>query len=282
LAVACLAHEEAQGFFPTGGWGYFWVGDPDCGYGEQQPGGWIYNILPHTELSALHDLGRYGNAATKQQAILKLVCSPVSFTNCPTRRRPALFPKTWNNGTDPIAYNSGGVTAPYGFLMSRTDYAACSGAGGVQYGTGPKSASAADQAAYFGSRTISNWQTYSGISFEKSTVRKDDVSDGCSQTVMLGEKYLGVHLYGTGADGADNENQFVGFDNDTHRGTAGPPLQDRWGYGDGLSFGSAHAQSSNFAMCDGSTFTVNYSVDATVFKYLGTRNGSDTVDLTKL
>src|ERR1039457_6255536 len=59
LGTACLAHEEAQGIFPAGGWGWSWVGDPDRGYGDQQPGGWIYNILPHTDQTAVHDLGRY-------------------------------------------------------------------------------------------------------------------------------------------------------------------------------------------------------------------------------
>ena len=282
MGEACLAHEEAQGIFPTGGWGYFWVGDPDCGYGSQQPGGWVYNILPYAEQNALHDLGRYGSNSVKQQTILQLVASPLSFTNCPTRRRPALFPKTWNNGNDPVAYNSGGVTAPYGFLMARTDYAACSGGGGVQYGTGPRSSSAADQAAYFGTRITTNFQTYAGISFEQSTIRKDDITDGLSQTVMLGEKYLGVNLYGTGLDGADNENQFVGFDNDIHRATSEVPKQDRWGLGDGFGFGSAHANASNFALCDGSVITISYFVDAETFRRLGTRSEGLPVDMSRL
>ena len=83
MGMACLAHEEAQGFFPTGGWGWFWVGDPDGGYGYSQPGGWIYNILPHTDKSDLHDLGLGGSTSVKNQAVLKLVATPLTFTNCP-------------------------------------------------------------------------------------------------------------------------------------------------------------------------------------------------------
>ena len=41
LAVAALNHEQAHGHYPTGGWGFYWIGDPDRGFAEDQPGGWI-------------------------------------------------------------------------------------------------------------------------------------------------------------------------------------------------------------------------------------------------
>jgi prepilin-type N-terminal cleavage/methylation domain-containing protein len=289
LGTACLAHEEAQGIFPTGGWGWYWVGDPDRGYGTQQPGGWIYNILPHTELNSLHDLGRGGDANAKKDAIVKMVGTALPITNCPTRRRPALYPMNW--GTKFIAYNAGGTNAPTdNFNVARTDYAVNVGSGGGdEIGGGP--GSGADtlppavnsiQSGYFGARYSTNPTTYTGICYEQSTTRKDDITDGASNTLLAGEKYLGQDAYGTGKVGADNENMYVGFDNDIGRTTSKPPMQDRWGLNDTVAFGSAHPNATNFVLCDGSVLTVNYSVNADLFKRLGTCAEGTPVDLTKL
>ena len=62
LSVAMLIHEQANGFFPSGGWNWQWIGDPDRGTGKEQPGGWCYTTLPYIEQQALHDLGSDGDA----------------------------------------------------------------------------------------------------------------------------------------------------------------------------------------------------------------------------
>src|SRR5688572_15278490 len=63
LATACMNLENAHKRFPTGGWGFDWVGDADRGYGEDQPGSWLYNILPYVEEQALHDMPKDGQAS---------------------------------------------------------------------------------------------------------------------------------------------------------------------------------------------------------------------------
>ncbi len=49
IAIGWQNHHSSTGHFPTGGWGWDWVGDADRGSGQDQPGGWIYNTLPFIE-----------------------------------------------------------------------------------------------------------------------------------------------------------------------------------------------------------------------------------------
>ena len=57
LALGCLQHESATKRLPTDGWGTWWTGDADLGTGQQQPAGWLYNVLPYIEQQAMHDMG---------------------------------------------------------------------------------------------------------------------------------------------------------------------------------------------------------------------------------
>ena len=45
-SLAALNHHESMGYFPSGGWGWKWGGDPDRGSGEGQPGSLFYSLLP--------------------------------------------------------------------------------------------------------------------------------------------------------------------------------------------------------------------------------------------
>ena len=83
-----MNHESAYGRFPTGGWGYGWLGDPDRGTDHRQPGGWIFNLLPYMELQSLYDLqsGKSGTARTTAAA--EMAQTPVSAWYCPSRAQP--------------------------------------------------------------------------------------------------------------------------------------------------------------------------------------------------
>ena len=57
LSLGCLNHESITKRFPSNGWGWAWTGEADQGSDWNQPGGWIYNILPFIEQQPLHELG---------------------------------------------------------------------------------------------------------------------------------------------------------------------------------------------------------------------------------
>jgi prepilin-type N-terminal cleavage/methylation domain-containing protein/prepilin-type processing-associated H-X9-DG protein len=299
VALGCLGHEAATGRFPTNGWGWGWTGDPDRGTDWRQPGGWIYNILPFMDQQPLHDAGMGLTGTAKNNALGERTTIPLQTLNCPTRRSSINYPYTTGLGM-------ANATTPASLVMSRSDYAVnsgdiyadCTAGGGPHWSTfgntwgGPSAVSEIESSP--GQMAAGARQTFTavagsatGIAFCGSMVTVADVSDGLSNTCLLGEKYLDPDNYLNGMDPCDNENVLMGDNPDIQRWsgrypTFYAPTQDTAGVAVVGNFGSAHTNSFNMAFCDGSVHPLNYTIDLTLFSYLCNRRDGQTVDITKL
>jgi prepilin-type processing-associated H-X9-DG protein len=60
------------------------------------------------------------------------------------------------------------------------------------------------------------------------------------------------------------------------------PSQDTPGLGQGLAFGSAHANGFYMAFCDGSVQFMDFGIDPAVHWYLGNRSDGQAIDAKKL
>src|SRR3954454_17637693 len=56
IGLACLNHADTHKYLPSGGWGFDWTADANRGYGPDQPGSWVYNILDYVEEGNLRSL----------------------------------------------------------------------------------------------------------------------------------------------------------------------------------------------------------------------------------
>lgn len=303
LSLAALNHHDAQGHYPTGGWGWFWVGDADRGYGRNQPGGWIFNILPYCEESSLHDIPSDGMpdqmSRVQRVGAAQLIQSPLSIVNCPSRRATQVFPLTANAGGNIGFYNSITPNA-----AGRSDYAANSGHiycewPNVDLGKGPNSYSDAkvwtDNRSWGSDQpkllfTLTGFSTMTGVSFERSVVPMRQVTDGLSRTYLIGERHIPQSEYETGLDKGDNETWCTGFNNDNYRKTGrldGDRIIGLAPNHDSQTaeevqferFGAAHPDGWNAAMCDGSVLTIAFEIDLNIHRDFGNRMDSNLVNL---
>lgn len=100
------------------------------------------------------------------------------------------------------------------------------------------------------------------------------ISDGASNTLMVSEKRLNRRYLGM-KQPDDNQGYTAGFNYDTVRKTARPPLPDYFAeFGDGAGlFGSSHTGGLNILLADGSVRFTSYAISPRTFYLLG--NASD-------
>jgi prepilin-type N-terminal cleavage/methylation domain-containing protein len=124
-----------------------------------------------------------------------------------------------------------------------------------------------------------------------------DITDGTSNTLLVGEKFVNPHKAWTESECNDDQGWVDGWDNDTicdAKGNANDQrsvttldgtsvetprriyLQDATDEC-GFNFGSIHVGSMNAVFCDGSVHSINYDINATVWGRLcGIRDGKET------
>lgn len=265
--LALLNHESALGRFPSNGWGYLWVGDPDRGTGARQPGGWVYNILPYLERGDLRGLGAGESSSKKRAALTQLMQYPMSMLNCPSRRALELFPQKWW----PFNTNKIGTSA-------KTDYAVNGGDNYLDVGEGPHTLAQGDDPRYHWPKPTKG--EFTGICYLRSEVTPAHIKDGLSHTYLVGEKNLPAGLYEFGGDRGDDQSMYSGDDFDIARWTplGWTPLNDQHGEMGFGRFGGPHPAGCVFAFCDGSVRVISFSIDAEIHRRLGNRQDKLPID----
>ncbi len=282
LALAWQQHHEKFGYFPSGGWGWHWTGDPDRGPGRNQPGSWIFSILPYMEQENLYKLASDGDpavisAAQKQKAD-QAARVPLAGFHCPTRRRPIPYECVIYARQNAPLHNADRPTQ-----TNRSDYEANAGSVIVMWGGGP------DPQVWNGvipsnppDSNFADMSASNGLTYQRSEVKAAHVRDGLSNTYMVAEKYLNPDNYVSPLDIGDDHSMFAGDDLDPHGWTYELPAPDQAGVANYTRFGSAHVGTFNVAMADGSARAVRYNIDAEVHRRLGNRKDGLPVDMSGL
>jgi prepilin-type N-terminal cleavage/methylation domain-containing protein/prepilin-type processing-associated H-X9-DG protein len=312
IAVACQNHESARRHLPSGGWGFDWTADPNRGYGPDQPGSWIYNLLEFIEQGSLRQLGK--GAATSsagfQQASIQLHQTPVDVFNCPSRRGGSAYPSAWGPPSNQeikeqpwlaeVAHTTG---------VAKSDYAANAGDSRLFAGDNfyrPDSYATIQPSQWTPTHICDPMPStegsearfcQTGVIYYRSQLKMTQLEDGSSNTYLVGEKWMPANGYEGTADedapghtGGDNQSMYTGFEWDNQRVAWGPdssgsqeayqPAQDHESEeSDGIErrFGSAHASVLNMAFCDGSVRTVSYDIDPLAHRAQANRFDGGTV-----
>jgi prepilin-type processing-associated H-X9-DG protein len=231
-ALGVLQHHDVHHFYPTGGWGWEWAGDSDRGYGLDQPGAWIFNVLPYIEQEALRDSasdGQFAVITPLQESLAASLCqTPLPLFHCPSRRAPVALPNpsgVWeHNVFSNYAWQDSSMYTGISYYRSQVRQAELSGDG-----------------------------TTNTVLIGEKSVNPANYDQ-------------------PGIDDGDIRTMYCGFSLDIGRAAVyGGPLPDRKWNQSWTQFGSAHPGGCHFALCDGSVRAIRFEVSLDVFRALSNR-----------
>ncbi|MDZ7617759.1 MAG: DUF1559 domain-containing protein [Patescibacteria group bacterium] len=278
LALACHSHQQAIGLLPSlGGPNWSWHmtyinGTPAVT--PHQHGGWGFQVLPYIEATAVWT---GGSATTDLERSIVAISTPNTLFFCPSRRRPeVVVSNCW------YRYPNAGKS--YGH--AKTDYAASS-SDTTFYRENGSSGFSSPAGVGAIARTF-RFTKYDNDSPMSATweplppVGINDIRDGTSNTLLIGEKRLNIGRLGV-MQSDDNEGYTSGVDHDVVRSTnvtpgPDPMSSDSLVHGENR-FGSSHSGGFNAAMCDGSVRFISYSIDLQTVRRLGCRGDGEPVVL---
>lgn len=265
LGLASQSHQSAHGHFPIGGLGASWMGIDRLGFGIRQPGGWLFNLLPYIEQTELRE--RFVTLPSSS-LVADLSLTMPQIMVCPDQSR------------EPIT-----VESPYFYYGQhpinkcvRNGYAANAGTRFVVAALGADQLETTTAHINEFLRTRPNTD---GTVWHATRIGPREVTDGLSQTLWAAEKWTGMQAFNSGFD----QPPWVGGSLDVHRFAADPPIPD-WidgrekGFNPRLRFGGRHVGGAHAVMVDGSTRVIGWDIEPQVFKQLGSRASSETLDPT--
>jgi prepilin-type N-terminal cleavage/methylation domain-containing protein/prepilin-type processing-associated H-X9-DG protein len=237
LGIAVQTHHDAMGAYPMG-----------RERTDKLGVSWAFRLLPQLEQNVIYSAFRKGVEVDHDDNAMAMR-TPVSVFFCPSRRAP-IADRDFDNDDAPTL--KPGVAAG-------GDYAANVGDEMDNDGVEPFDPDNA------------------GPIYTRSKINERQVTDGLSNTFVIGEKYLteeieeGEEIPAPGTEHAARGDSaiFAGDSRETILRTADEGFPGRPDDDDNERFGSEHGTQSHFAFLDGSVRLISYDIDEDAYEWMG-------------